>query len=126
MSLLLILTFLGFAPTPAEAAVISPLTVEYSTSTAPLIIGALAHRHGLGSSTVLLQKISWCESKYRNVESPTDDTGPMQINRYYHAAAAGKLGLDLEEPFDNIEYAMRLYKKEGSRPWNASKHCWRS
>ena len=118
------MTFLGFTPTPAEAAIISPFTVEYSTSTAPLIINAYAHRAGVGDSFELLLRISWCESKYKNVESPTDDTGPMQINRYYHAATAKKLGLNLEEPFDNIEYAMRLYKKEGAQPWSASKGCW--
>lgn len=37
-----------------------------------------------------------------------------------HKKNAAKLGIDTDKPQGNIQYALLLYKKEGTRPWNAS------
>ena len=52
------------------------------------------------------------------------DTGVMQINTYYHGTTAEKLELDLEDIYDNMEYARYLYEKQGTQPWSASAPCW--
>lgn len=52
------------------------------------------------------------------------DIGACQVNLKYHGAAAEKKGLDLFNESDNYEYAIGLYSKEGSTPWNWSKSCW--
>ena len=76
--------------------------------------------------------IAWCESKY--IQHTKDgevmrgvvqsDMGVMQVNEYYHGETAQKLGLDLTTLEDNMAYARYLYVREGTRPWNSSKHCW--
>jgi hypothetical protein len=48
----------------------------------------------------------------------------MQINTFYHAAQAAKLGLDLEILEDNMAYARNLYERQGTQPWSASAPCW--
>ena len=52
------------------------------------------------------------------------DVGVMQINELYHAKEANALGYDLETIDGNVAFARRLYKREGSRPWNSSSPCW--
>ena len=52
------------------------------------------------------------------------DVGRWQINDYYHAAAAKKLGLDIYDDYDNIEYGFYLLKTQGTAPWSASRYCW--
>ncbi len=78
-------------------------------------------------------EIARCESSYQhNLRDGSilkgfidnDDTGVMQINLRYHAHTAKKLGLDLENIFDNMAYARYLYEKQGTQPWNASAPCW--
>lgn len=61
---------------------------------------------------------------YRNGEVWSSDVGFFQINDYYHLATAKKMGLDIYTDKGNIEYGLYLMKKEGTTPWNASKHCW--
>lgn len=125
MNLLILLALLGWSPMTAQASEISSYTVEYSTSTAPLIIQALASKNGVASSTQLLQDIAWCESRYSaTAASRTNDIGPMQINRTYHTKAAQARNLSLTDPFDNIQYGIELFKEQGTAPWNASKGCW--
>lgn len=86
--------------------------------------------------TPIMAKIAWCESRNRQYEKDgktvytgridADDTGVMQINKYYHADTAKKLGLDLDTVEGNMAYAKYLYNKEGTRPWNSSSHCWKA
>lgn len=86
-----------------------------------------------------LQKICTCESgqgtgkpQQLNVRTGevlhgvvnSNDIGMCQINLTYHKAPAQKLGFDLFTEQGNIKYANTLYKKEGSKPWNASRKCW--
>lgn len=81
---------------------------------------------------VMIQ-IARCESTFRHTLADGSvlrgrvdnaDTGVMQINRRYHEATADKLGLDLNDIYDNMEYARYLYEKQGTQPWNASAPCW--
>jgi len=52
------------------------------------------------------------------------DIGWWQINNYYHEKSANKLGLDIYNDWDNLEYGFILLSEQGVAPWSASKHCW--
>lgn len=78
-------------------------------------------------------QVARCESQYRHTLADgsvlrgvvdSADTGVMQINKRYHLETAEKLGLDLENIYDNMAYARYLYEKQGTQPWNASSPCW--
>jgi hypothetical protein len=79
-------------------------------------------------------KIMYCESRhYTRVENKnydksgvwwSSDWGRWQVNDYYHEAAAIKLGLNIYDEWDNLEYGFILLSKQGTQPWNASKACW--
>ncbi len=81
---------------------------------------------------VMIQ-VARCESTFRHTLADgsvlqgrvdNDDTGVMQINKRYHQATAEKLGLNLNDIYDNMEYARYLYEKQGTQPWSASSPCW--
>ena len=81
---------------------------------------------------VMIQ-VARCESTFRHTLSDGSvlrgkvdnrDTGVMQINTYYHGETADRMGLDLEDIYDNMEYARDLYERQGVQPWSASKPCW--
>lgn len=81
----------------------------------------------------LLVDIARCESSFRQLDQDGNvlrgkinrgDIGIMQINEYYHADTAKKLGLDLETLEGNMAYAKYLYNREGGQPWNSSSACW--
>lgn len=81
---------------------------------------------------VMIQ-VARCESTFRHhladgsvLRGHVDnrDTGVMQINTYYHGTTAEKLELNLEDIYDNMEYARYLYEKQGTQPWSASAPCW--
>ncbi len=84
--------------------------------------------------TPILVSIARCESNFRQNDSlgtplrgrvNPADVGVMQVNERYHSATATKLGYNLYELEGNLAYARYLYNAEGTRPWNASRHCWR-
>ena len=100
-----------------------------------------------GQSEILALKIMWCEGQhysasvnrnYHYVANGVDpsgkiyykkvlwssDWGHWQINDYYHLRAAKKMGLDIKDEWDNLEYGFWLLDQQGTRPWNASKYCW--
>lgn len=81
---------------------------------------------------VMIQ-VARCESTFRHtledgsvLKGKVDpaDTGVMQINKRYHQTTAEKLGLNLENVYDNMAYARYLYEKQGTQPWSASSPCW--
>ncbi len=83
---------------------------------------------------VMIQ-VARCESHFRHTLSDgsilqgrvdSADTGVMQINKRYHEDTAIKLGLDLDDLYDNMAYARYLYEKQGTQPWSASQPCWGS
>lgn len=82
----------------------------------------------------IMAEIARCESTYRHTDPFGDvlrgvvnskDVGVMQINEYYHADAAKKLGMNLHSFEGNLAYARYLYEKEGVRPWKSSAKCWK-
>ena len=52
------------------------------------------------------------------------DVGVFQINEDYHLRQSQERGFDIYTTRGNIEYAISLLKKSGSKPWSASKPCW--
>ena len=81
----------------------------------------------------ILADIAKCESRFRHLNSSgevlegeenSNDRGVMQINLWYHAKTAKKLGLDVQNLDDNVQYARYLYEKEGAKPWMSSSACW--
>lgn len=80
-----------------------------------------------------LLEIARCESENNHFDKDgsvlrgkinNQDVGRFQINLEYHEKDAVKLGYDLFTEEGNTNYAVWLYEKEGSKPWNWSKHCW--
>ena len=69
-------------------------------------------RHTLADGSVLRGKVD------------ARDTGVMQINLGYHGVTTQKLGLNMENIYDNMAYARFLYEKQGVQPWSASRPCW--
>ena len=78
-------------------------------------------------------EIARCESTFRHtlkdgsvLQGRVDpaDTGVMQINKRYHQAAATAMGLNLNDIYQNMEYARYLYETQGTQPWSASMPCW--
>lgn len=79
-----------------------------------------------------LKRIMACESGLRHTDKGLVirgvanrlDIGVAQINLYWHAESAKRLGLDLFELEDNLTYALWLYDNEGNVPWRWSRKCW--
>jgi len=85
------------------------------------------------SDIPVMVQVARCESTFRHtladgsvLKGRVDpaDTGVMQINKRYHSAKAAELGLDLDNLYDNMEYARYLYDTQGTQPWSASSQCW--
>ena len=81
----------------------------------------------------ILERIAYCESggKQFNTDGTLIrgkinplDVGKFQINLYYHEDEARQLGYDLLTLEGNTAYALHLYEREGTAPWNWSKPCW--
>lgn len=81
----------------------------------------------------ILVPIAICESginqyndKGEVLRNPTNPhvVGIFQISTYWHSEEAKALGYDLLTPKGNIAFALWLFHKEGTKPWNASKLCW--
>ncbi len=77
--------------------------------------------------------VAKCESHFRQYSPDgsvyrgrvnNKDVGVMQINEYYHADTAKKLGIDIYSVKGNVEYARYLYEKSGTQPWDSSSPCW--
>jgi len=85
------------------------------------------------SDIPVMAEVARCESTFRHTLADGSvlrgvvdnrDTGVMQINTYYHQAAADAMELDLEDFYHNMAYARDLYERQGTQPWSASKPCW--
>lgn len=77
--------------------------------------------------------IARCESRFRQYDSngkvlknPTSSAmGVFQVMASIHAESAkDNLDLDIYSLEGNAAYARYLYERNGTRDWNASKHCW--
>lgn len=124
---------LGVSPTvPVAATAASSQTAEAVT----LYLPAITIREYVESEFAdapIMSAISKCESHYRQYSTDgsvyrgrvnNKDVGVMQINEYYHAEAAKKLGFNLHTVSGNVAYARYLYEKEGTQPWASSAPCW--
>jgi hypothetical protein len=88
-----------------------------------------AKKAGIDVETALA--IAKCESGHKHYDERTgevlrgkvnpDDTGIFQINSYWHKAEARRLGYDIYDKEDNIDYAMFVMKNQGFSPWNCYK-----
>lgn len=84
------------------------------------------------ASYPVLVSIARCESGFRQfdengriLKNPNSSaTGVMQIMSSVHRHAASRLNYDINTLAGNLGYAKHLYKTEGTRPWNPSRHCW--
>ncbi len=95
-------------------------------------ITRLANKYGQSES--LARRIIKCEAQMYGsaVNENRDSEGLVwsrdwsyfQINDYYHEATARKMGLDIKNGYDNLEYGFYLMSKQGTTPWGASRHCW--
>lgn len=115
-----------FNPAPVEVYQ-APIERTYQTE-----FSRLAKKYN--QNPVLAQRIIDCEGlaykrignnkNYRNGVMWSTDIGWWQINDYYHEQNALKLGLDIHNEWDNLEYGFILMSEQGTSPWNASKSCW--
>lgn len=81
----------------------------------------------------ILQEVARCESRFRQYDSTgrplrnmhgSSATGVMQIMSSVHRDTALHLGYDIDTLEGNMGYARYLYERNGTRDWNASRHCW--
>ena len=86
------------------------------------------------ADTPIMAEIVKCESQFRQFNSDgttfrgvvnNQDVGIAQVNEYYHAKRAKKLGYDIYTIEGNMAYAKLLYKEEGTDPWISSAPCWK-
>jgi len=73
-----------------------------------------------------LKRIFYCESRWRQYDSKGNvlrgvihppDTGIAQINLAVHSETLEEMNLDAEDPYDNLDYALFLYQKNGVKDW---------
>ncbi|OGF67196.1 hypothetical protein A3I27_01260 [Candidatus Giovannonibacteria bacterium RIFCSPLOWO2_02_FULL_43_11b] len=81
----------------------------------------------------IMRKIATCESNDRHFDKDGKvvigkydirDIGRYQINLRYWEDEAKKLGYDIYSEDGNEAFAMYLYKKYGTDPWQRSRWCW--
>lgn len=123
------------APQPAVAQVAAPQTYGtfplHPDRVVPVNVKEfVVEKFGATSPMV---RIAGCESGFRQFDTNGNvlrggynpkDVGVFQINEQYHKEAATKIGINLETIDGNLEYAKKLYDAEGTKPWQASAHCW--
>ena len=76
--------------------------------------------------------IARCESQFRQFDKKgnilknpgSSAVGVFQIMSSLHKEPGAKMGMDINSVEGNLEYARYLYESSGTKPWNASKHCW--
>lgn len=86
------------------------------------------------ADTPIMAEVIKCESQFRQFNSDgsafrgivnNQDVGIAQVNEYYHAKRAKKLGIDIYTVDGNMAYAKLLYQEEGTDPWSSSAPCWK-
>lgn len=124
MPLILILSMLGWTPT-AQASEISQMTVDYSTTTAPLILQAIATKHGVKDPQSFVDTAK-CESQYYptafNKKDPNGGSrGVFQFQAGTFARYSAEAGLpdaDVWDPWDNAEVAAYMFSKGQQNQWS--------
>lgn len=118
LPLILLLSFLGFQLTPAQAAGISPITVVYSTTTAPLVLNAYAAKYGIDAEE--FKATAFCESSYDAgaVGDKSSSYGVFQIHLPAHTDISKEKALD---PWFAIDWAAQQFAAGKASMWT----CWR-
>ncbi len=108
-------------------------TVEETTTTAPPTTadnGFVDAGHGVMVPPILLQ-IRYCESRdnYTAANPSSSARGAYQFltgswAAYGHATRYGVSQAHLATPAQQDEAALITWQRDGTRPWNASRHCW--
>lgn len=104
--------------------------IKVEGDTTPEIMEAISRYARLYKvDETLMKKIIRCESRFkikaRNTEAVVGvDVGLGQINTFYHDKEMKRMGLDIRNVTDNIEYMAYLMAKNGTSDYQASKHCW--
>jgi hypothetical protein len=85
------------------------------------------------SSFKILNAIAQCESGWNQFDKDgkilknNGNFGIFQINKLAHLKTYRNLGIDIENPYGNIKFAVFLYQRDGISPWYKwSGHCWYS
>jgi len=117
----------------AEATSTEPETT--TTTSAPTTTTAAGNGyvdagHGVFVPPVLLS-IRWCESRdnYTAANPSSSARGAYQFLTgswagYGHADRYGVSQAHLATPAQQDEAALITWERDGTRPWNASRHCW--
>ncbi len=114
--------------------VVPQITIEEQASKIPTRKEVESKARAYFKNDPILVEIAKCESEFRQFDANgsvlkgkvnSADVGLMQINKYYHADTALKLGFDLNTIEGNMAYAKYLYEREGVQPWKASSPCWK-
>lgn len=81
----------------------------------------------------ILREIAHCESGGKQFDEDGNvvrgiihvpDVGKYQINSTVWGREAKKLGVDLLTEEGNEQFALELYRKFNTLPWEASRSCW--
>lgn len=97
-------------------------------STLDDMITVLSERYDQNES--LVRRIINCEggmygvTHINNDRWHSKDLGLLQVNEHYHADDMKKIGLDIYNQYDSLEYGFILLHDQGLAPWSASKSCW--
>ena len=87
-----------------------------------------------GSLPPIFSEIARCESGgsqfYKNGKVirghiTPNDIGKYQINMNVWGATAKRLGINVYTAKGNEQMALHIYNLYGTKPWSASKHCWK-
>jgi hypothetical protein len=114
-----------------EKVVSAPVAVRASVSASAGSVEARVREYF--ADAPVMQEVAWCESKFVHYLQDgttlrghvvSSDIGVMQVNEYYHGATSRTMGIDIHTLEGNLAYARYLYERQGTQPWNASRHCW--
>ncbi len=128
------LQFLGNESTSTLAQVTVPFVVEKTTGSGKASNIVEDQVRSYYADTPILAEVARCESEFRQFntngsilrgKANADDVGVMQINEYYHAESAVRLGYNVYTLEGNLAFGKRLYEKYGTSPWSASAPCWK-
>jgi hypothetical protein len=104
------------------------LTIRAQAVTIPFYqtVLELSQKYEVNPETVLA--IRHCENPRSDMRPHLNndgsrDYGYLQVNDI-HKKQMTKLGLDITDPNDSLEFGIRLLKEQGLAPWYASKSCW--
>lgn len=128
LNLLLLLALLGFSPTAAEASIISPITVEYSSSTAPLIAQAYAYRNGADFDD--LWRTIECEnplldpalqSYYKRAGGPNGRENSWGLAQIHLPDHPDVTRAQAQDPFFSLDWMSKEFAAGRESQWT----CWR-